>query len=93
MPDTTRPSCRKSSGTIERLDTGGIPLGILAGDQFTKPASTRLGPGDWLVVFTDGVVEAVNTRGEEYEEPRLHPNVIDSAAASTPLGTAAPPAG
>jgi sigma-B regulation protein RsbU (phosphoserine phosphatase) len=30
-----------------------------------------LAPGDWLVIFTDGVVEAVNTSGEEYGEPRL----------------------
>ncbi len=48
-----------------------------------ETGSTQLGPGDWLVVFTDGVVEAVNTKGEEYEEPRLL-HLIDGAVAATP---------
>ena len=76
------PILRKSSGTIERLETGGIPLGILP-ETVHETGVTRLDPGDWLIVFTDGVVEAVNTRGDEYEEMRLL-NVINSAAASTP---------
>jgi serine phosphatase RsbU (regulator of sigma subunit) len=76
------PILRRSSGAIERLDTGGIPLGILpqAGHE---TGSTHLSPDDWLVIFTDGVVEAVNTKGEEYEEPRLV-RLTDAAAASTP---------
>ena len=76
------PILRKSSGTIERLDTGGIPLGIMP-EAVHETGSTRLGLGDWLIVFTDGVVEAVNTKGEEYEEPRLI-GLVDTAAASTP---------
>jgi phosphoserine phosphatase RsbU/P len=76
------PVLRKRSGAIERLDTGGVPLGISM--DFVHLAGTaNLGPGDWLVIFTDGVVEAVNTKGEEYEEPRLT-RLVDSAAASTP---------
>ncbi len=30
-----------------------------------------LAPGDWLIIFTDGLVEAENARQEEYGEPRL----------------------
>jgi sigma-B regulation protein RsbU (phosphoserine phosphatase) len=30
-----------------------------------------LGFGDLLLIFTDGLVEAVNERGDEYGEPRL----------------------
>ena len=32
---------------------------------------TRLGPGDLLVSFTDGIVEAVNAEGDEYGRERL----------------------
>jgi sigma-B regulation protein RsbU (phosphoserine phosphatase) len=76
------PILRKSSGGVERLDTGGIPLGILP-EAVHETGSTQLGVGDWLIIFTDGVVEAVNTRGEEYDEARLL-RLIDAAAASTP---------
>ena len=34
-------------------------------------ARITLGSGDWLVIFTDGVVEAENDRAEEYGEARL----------------------
>jgi phosphoserine phosphatase RsbU/P len=36
-----------------------------------EAATITLAPGDWLVVFTDGLVEAVNSREEEYGESRL----------------------
>ena len=61
--------CRKS-GALERLDAGGLPIGITANATY-RSGSVVLAPGDWLVVFTDGVVEAMNTRGDEYGEPRL----------------------
>ena len=61
--------CRKS-GALERLDAGGLPIGISA-DASYQSGTVVLAPGDWLVIFTDGVVEALNTRGEEYGEPRL----------------------
>ena len=61
--------CRKS-GALERLDVGGLPIGISA-DAPYQSGNVVLAPGDWLVIFTDGVVEALNTSGEEYGEPRL----------------------
>lgn len=76
------PILRRSTGAIERLDTGGIPLGILP-QAIHEMGSVRLSEDDWLVVFTDGVVEAVNTKGEEYEESRLIP-LITNAGMSTP---------
>ncbi|HWZ81040.1 MAG TPA: PP2C family protein-serine/threonine phosphatase [Terriglobales bacterium] len=76
------PILRKVSGAVERLDAGGIPLGILP-EATHETGSTKLNENDWLVVFTDGVVEAVNTRGEEYEEPRFI-RLVDGAAGATP---------
>jgi len=64
------PVVRRQSGAIERLEAGGIPLGILEAAQYEAGTAT-LQSGDWLVVFTDGVVEAENGRGEEYGEQRL----------------------
>lgn len=75
------PMLRSKAGTIERLDTGGPPLGILP--EFVHQIGTaQLNPNDWLIVFTDGVVEAVNTAGKEYEEPRLIQVVSDGALGS-----------
>ena len=64
------PVLRRQSGALERLDKGGIPLGILEAAPY-EAGSVVLQSGDWLVVFTDGVVEAENHLTEEYGEPRL----------------------
>ena len=64
------PVLRRKSGAIEKLDQGGIPLGILESAPYSA-GSVVLESGDWLVIFTDGVVEADNDRGDEYGEQRL----------------------
>jgi sigma-B regulation protein RsbU (phosphoserine phosphatase) len=64
------PILRRKSGAVERLEAGGIPVGIFA-DTLYQVGTTRLDNGDWLVIFTDGVVEAVNAKNEEYGEPEL----------------------
>jgi sigma-B regulation protein RsbU (phosphoserine phosphatase) len=55
---------------VERLEVGGLPLGIKA-DAAYQTGSAALEAGDWLLVFTDGVVEAINQPGLEYGEERL----------------------
>ncbi len=64
------PILRRANGLIERLDVGGLPLGIQPEASY-EAASVALAPGDWLIIFTDGLVEAVNARDEEFDEPRL----------------------
>jgi len=64
------PILRRASGQIERLDVGGLPFGILPEVKY-ESATITLAPGDWLIIFTDGLVEAVNARDEEYGETRL----------------------
>jgi phosphoserine phosphatase RsbU/P len=61
---------RRQTGVIERLQTGGIPLGIQENVAY-ESGTVTLQSGDWLVIFTDGVVEAENARAEEYGEARL----------------------
>jgi phosphoserine phosphatase RsbU/P len=65
-----QPILRRSGGLIERLDVGGLPLGIQADAKY-ESASVALAAGDWLVIFTDGLVEAVNASDEEYGEAKL----------------------
>ena len=72
--------CRKSGG-LERLEAGGLPIGIKA-DAVYQSGSVVLAPGDWLVIFTDGVVEAMNTRGEEFGETRLLANIATATSVS-----------
>ena len=64
------PILRRASGQIEWLEAGGLPLGIARGVHHDYGTIT-LHSGDLLVIFTDGLVEADNARGEEYGEPRL----------------------
>ena len=64
------PILRRRTGAIERLQEGGIPLGIQQNAAY-ESGTVTLEAGDWLVIFTDGVTEAENARAEEYGESRL----------------------
>jgi serine phosphatase RsbU (regulator of sigma subunit) len=76
------PILRRQSGLVERLELGGMPLGIMA-DAPYQYGTVTLQAGDWLVIFTDGVVEAENNRQEEYGEERFLP-MIHSGVMLTP---------
>jgi phosphoserine phosphatase RsbU/P len=75
------PILRRASGAQERLEVGGIPLGIFPESGYVA-GTTRLRDGDWLVVFTDGVIEALNSQGDEYGEARLI-GLLDGASTLT----------
>jgi serine phosphatase RsbU (regulator of sigma subunit) len=76
------PILQRSSGGVERLTNGGLPLGIQAEAAY-ESGSVILQAGDWLVIFTDGLVEAVNQRNDEYGEERLL-GVLQAAATTAP---------
>jgi len=63
------PILRRASGAVESLEVGGLPLGIRS-DVNYETASLELKPGDALIFFTDGVVEAFNEAGEEFGNER-----------------------
>jgi phosphoserine phosphatase RsbU/P len=70
-------------GTMEQLASGGLPLGIMADADF-REGRTKLEPGDVLVIYSDGVSEAVNPEGEEFGPTRLYEVVarnLDASAA------------
>jgi len=64
------PILRRAAGTFERLEAGGLPLGIKPDFRYESGNAT-VAPGDILVIYTDGVVEAENGAGEEYGDQRL----------------------
>ncbi|MFZ0705240.1 MAG: PP2C family protein-serine/threonine phosphatase [Candidatus Korobacteraceae bacterium] len=73
------PIVRRANGGMERLESGGIPIGILETPAYAS-ATVTLQPGDYVVMFSDGVVEAENARSEEYGEDRLTYNIHMGAA-------------
>jgi sigma-B regulation protein RsbU (phosphoserine phosphatase) len=76
------PMLRRRTGELDRLEAGGIPLGILAEASYESQTVT-LQPDDWLVIFTDGVTEAENSRAAEYGEARLQA-VLNANLTATP---------
>ena len=55
----------RRDGSIDWLDIGGLPLGLFTDSAYDEGA-VHLNPGDVVVAYTDGVVEAVNASGEEW---------------------------
>jgi len=55
---------------IRRLETGGPIVGLFEGATFEEE-TVQLSPGDWLIVFSDGVSEALSADGEEFGETRI----------------------
>lgn len=64
------PVLRRADATLETLDQGGgLPLGIDSTSAY-ETATVELRPGDVLILYTDGVVEAFNKAGEEFGNER-----------------------
>src|SRR5262249_2309932 len=60
----------RKNGTLARLSEGGTILGVFSDAQYEEN-QTAFGPGDRLVLVTDGITEATNVQGEEFGEDRL----------------------
>jgi len=59
------PVLRRANGKLEKLEVGGLPLGIEASATYDT-ATIDLCPGDVVIFYTDGVPEAFNAAGEEF---------------------------
>jgi phosphoserine phosphatase RsbU/P len=73
----------RRDGAMQELTAGGMVLGLFAEAQYDCERVT-LNPGDHLVLFTDGVSEALNTAGEEFGEERIRTLLKANAGTSTP---------
>jgi sigma-B regulation protein RsbU (phosphoserine phosphatase) len=60
----------RAGGAVEELAATGVPIALLPGAAY-EAREARLAPGDLLILYTDGIVEANNPEGEEYGNERL----------------------
>jgi sigma-B regulation protein RsbU (phosphoserine phosphatase) len=58
------------SGEVAELEDGGLILGFLPGMNY-RQGEIQLGSGDMILMFTDGVSEAMNASEEEYGLERM----------------------
>jgi sigma-B regulation protein RsbU (phosphoserine phosphatase) len=65
-----RPILIDSNGSVDRLENGGALLGVFP-DWKYEDSRVELKPGDLLLLFTDGITEAMAPDGEEFGEDRL----------------------
>jgi serine phosphatase RsbU (regulator of sigma subunit) len=74
---------RRRDGTFEQLSGGGIALGMFEQSKY-QAHETTIEPGDTLVLYSDGVTEAENHKGQAFEEPGLERVVTLNAQATPP---------
>jgi len=77
------PMLVRADGTVERLGAGGPVLGVLSDAEYEQ-AHVGIGPGDRLVMFTDGLTEARSAADEEFGEERLLDAAVAHRACSAP---------
>lgn len=64
------PLLRRADGSVETLETGGLPLGLLP-ERPHVVGRVWLAPGDALLLYSDGLTEAMNARRQEFGDARL----------------------
>ena len=75
----------RSDGSVQRPDTECHPLGIIEDAPFYS-AELAMAPGDRMVLFTDGIVEARSYLKEEYGYGRFLETIrANGEAAPGPL--------
>jgi phosphoserine phosphatase RsbU/P len=70
---------RGKTGEVEELEATGIAVGIMDDADYSK-AVANLNSGDVIVLYTDGVTEAINEKEEMFEVERLLATIKSSSA-------------
>ncbi len=83
------PIIRRAGGRIEVIgqDKSGPPLGVVEGQAY-ESVTTKIGSGDVVVVYTDGVNEAVSPIGEQFGMGRLERCVANAPSGASVVGLA-----
>ncbi|HMT09803.1 MAG TPA: SpoIIE family protein phosphatase [Pyrinomonadaceae bacterium] len=69
----------RSTGSVERLESGGLPLGLMGFAQY-EVGTASLGNGDLLFVYSDGVSEANDIDENEFGMDRLQEVLIKNVS-------------
>ena len=72
------PAVRRADGRVEFLDFASAPALGIDEDAAYREGTTTLEPGDVLVMYTDGVTEALDARDELFSEDRLQTELAAS---------------
>ncbi len=78
------PYLRHPDGGVAELRAKGMPLGLLPDSTYDEHETT-LAPGDSLLFFSDGIVEAHNPAREMFGLPRMKQLVAEHAASTPPI--------
>jgi serine phosphatase RsbU (regulator of sigma subunit) len=63
---------RAKTGEVERIETSGVWLGLIPDIEQNTPESTlKLEKDDVMMLYTDGLIEATDTKNQQYDMPRL----------------------
>jgi serine phosphatase RsbU (regulator of sigma subunit) len=77
------PLIRRTDGRFERLSATGVALGMFEKSMFGA-METHIGPGEMLVLYSDGITEAEDPEGQPFEETGLQ-SVIHRYATEPPF--------
>ena len=78
------PRLRRASGELVLLATGGMPLGLFEAAPFEQ-GQLDFGAGDALLLFSDGISEAMDAFQDEYGEERIDALWREHGPAATAL--------
>ena len=83
------PMIRKADGMIEEFDEEavGVPIGVLEDYPFDVLSRT-IQPGETVLIYTDGVSEAMNPKGDLYGEKRVREFLRKSRGTPAEIGKA-----
>jgi len=74
------PIVKRADGTLEKLAAAsGAPLGMMAGMRYNEETAV-LARGETVILYTDGIIEAMNSREELYGYERFEALLKQSAA-------------
>jgi serine phosphatase RsbU (regulator of sigma subunit) len=75
------PLVRRADGTIEEPPAGALPLGLRESCEPVR-GELALAPGDLLVLFSDGLFEAIDARGEAFGHDRIRAELAAATGAA-----------
>lgn len=67
----------RRNGDSEYMEASGIPIGMMDLNTW-KEETVKLEPGEFIFIFTDGIPEAMNRRGDQFGDEKLEKFVIDN---------------